>query len=241
MSDKFEMYRQLLSGGSTSDMSLFCNGHDDIIIIGGTREQTFNLPFSFKLIDKLIVVYVQDGNIILKKTEKDFTVADFDDSLIYLTLNETDTMKFKEGLIKIQMKVLLKNYEVGSKDTDKSILISNILYNNGVNTIDHNIMINSDAPLYALQANINSDEINLIDYFKLQCGSESVYKIKFIFDSSWDNYAKIAIFKDEYNHQINEPLADGDECIIPYIILQDPGNINVGIVGYYKLMKKLTT
>lgn len=55
MTDRFEMLKQILSYGSTSDTSIF-NMHfrgDNNIIIGSSCQQTFNLPFNNKIIKKL--------------------------------------------------------------------------------------------------------------------------------------------------------------------------------------------
>lgn len=225
MSDNFKMYKQLLSGGSTSDMSLFCNNKsDDLIIIGGTREQTFNLPFNYKLIDKLELLYNQDNTTVLRKNLNDLTVSKIDPSLVYFMLSEADTFLFKEGEIVVQLKARLK---------DGEIIVSDILHLNAINAIDNSLM--SGNQLIALRISVNdrdvvvnsyTDLISEISSNKLSC----TYKCKFLFDSSWDNFDKVVLFKDEYNHLVQMDIIN-DECYIPFVVLQNPGNIYVGISG----------
>ena len=233
MLDTFEIYKQLLTSGSTSDMSLFCNGSkEDIIIIGGTREQTFNLPFSFKLIKKIAVVYVQDDHIVIKKTNEDFIISDFDDTLLYFTLSELETILFKEGPIKVQMKILLE---------DGSILVSDVFHTKGVMSIDGGLFVDGYAPIIALQADVDSNDITLTEYSAISAGAENLFKIKFIFDSSWDIYTKIINFKDEYNNIVISALEADNTCYIPPEIIKRPGNIYVSINGGYENVQKVST
>lgn len=244
MLDTFEIYKQLLTGGSTSDMSLFCNGSEDVIIIGGTRQQTFKFPFSCKIIDKVMVVYVQDDHIIIKKTNEsnanDFEVSDFDDSLLYFTLKEPETMKFKEGPISVQLKVSLKDGTVNQSPLKKDILISKILHTKGVMPIDKGFFVNGSLPIPALQVNVNVNDIDLVELFRIPAGTNSVYVADFIFDSSWDIYEKSAIFKDEYNNNIEVDIID-NSCVIPDSIIENPGNIYVSIIGTLNDITRVTT
>ena len=236
MSDKFIVLRQLLSGGSTSDMSLFCDyTSDDLIIIGGTRQQTFNLPFSVKLIHKLHIVYTQDNRIILKKTLDDCEVADFDDTLLYFRLSEVETSNFIPGKAYCQLKVLLE---------DGSILVSAKLESEVVDTLDSRYFNENDTSLCALQINVNNQDTEVVQFFDISASSEDVYRCKFTFDSSWDQFDKFAVFKDEYNH--NSYLS-GDyvtitdnECKIPAEFIAQPGLLYVGVLGINKNIKKPT-
>ena len=179
MADNFKMYKQLLSGGSTSDMSLFCNNRsDDLIIIGGTREQTFNLPFDYRIIDKLELLYNQDGSTVLKKDLDDLTISKFDPSLVYFTLSEQDTFLFKEGKIVVQLKIRLK---------DGEIIVSDILHLNAIKSID-NSLITGDQ-LVALKISVNNRDVNVESYTDLVSEISSTklsttYKCKFVFDTS---------------------------------------------------------
>ena len=222
MSDNFNRLKMLLSGGATPDECLFCDGNDDnLIIIGGTRQQTFNLPFRYNLIKKLMIVYVQHDDIIIKKTLDDVTKSVFDDSLIYFTLTEKDTFKFEKGKVLSQMKVLL---------ADGSILVSDTFHAFCVPTIDGSYFANDDSTLCALEADVKSNTVRLTEMHDLYTGSDDYYTCKFDFDSTWTHFYKIALFKDSYNNVVAKYL-DKDECTIPSLITRYPGLINIGIVG----------
>lgn len=222
MSDNFERLKQLLSGGVTPDECLFCDGNDDdLLIIGGTRQQTFNLPFDYDMVKKLMIVYVQDDKIIIKKTLKDVTKSVFDKSLIYFTLNEVDTFKFNVGRILAQMKVLLD---------DGSILVSDMFHIKAVKTIDDTYFANDSDKLCALEADVTSNVVRLTEVHDLYTGSDDYYTCRFDFDSTWDRFYKIVLFKDSYNNVVAKYL-DKDECLIPSMITRYPGLINVGVIG----------
>jgi len=222
MSDNFDVLRQLLSGGATSDECLFCDGDDDdLLIIGGTRQQTFNLPFNYDLIKKLMIVYVQDDVVIIKKTLNDLIKSLFDESLIYCTLSEADTFKFKEGKVQAQMKVLLE---------DGSILVSERFNMKAVRTIDGEYFSNSDDELCALTADVKSNKIVLYEVNDLVTGSDDYYTCRFNFDSTWERFYKIVLFKDRYNNVVAKYL-DKDECTIPSNIIRYPGLLNIGVIG----------
>ena len=222
MSDNFDRLKMLLSGGVTPDECLFCDGNDDnLIIIGGTKQQTFNLPFNYNMIKRLMIVYVQDDDIIIKKTLDDLTRSVFDESLLYFTLKEVDTLKFKVGEIFSQMKVLL---------SDGSILVSDIFHINAVKTLDNTYFANDEAYLCALEADVKSNTVNLTEVHDIYTGSDDYYTCRFDFDSTWAQFYKIALFKDSYNNIVAKYI-DEDECLIPSLITRYPGPINVGIIG----------
>lgn len=222
MSDNFEALKQLLSGGATPDECLFCDGDDDdLMIIGGTRQQTFNLPFDYNLIKKLMIVYVQDDKIVIKKTMKDLIKSMFDESLIYCTLTEAETFKFKEGRIQSQMKVLLE---------DGSVLVSDIFHIKAVKTIDNEYFSTSSDELCVLTADVKSNKVKLFEIGDLVTGSDDYYTCRFNFDSTWDLFYKIVLFKDRYNNVVAKYL-DKDECIIPANIIRYPGLLNIGVIG----------
>lgn len=224
MSDNFERLKQLLSGGVTPDECLFCDGNDDnLLIIGGTKSQTFNLPFEYDYIKKLVIVYVQNDNIVLKKVLDDTYVSSFDDSLLYFTLSEKETYLFEKGPIQSQMKVELLN---------GSIIVSEIFNLFAVDTLDKAYFVDNELELYPIQVEVSRQNVKAKENSIVVAGSEELYKCKFEFDSSWDKFSKIAFFKDEYNHIIGS-LIDNKTCIIPVDVLGGPGRLYVGILGEY--------
>ena len=222
MSEQFKRLRQLLSCGATSDECLFYDCHDDLIIAGGNKLETFKLPIPVKYIYKLNLIYVQDKNIILKKTLDDLKVSEFDDSLLYFTLSENDTMKFNRGKAEAQLKVLLE---------DGTILISSRLKINVVESIDDMFFNVYDPNLDAIQATIKGQDISITQFTDIVANVNNIYKCNFIFDSTWDNLSKYALFKDEYNNSLYVELLD-DKCTLPKEVLSGPGNIYVGIIGF---------
>lgn len=224
MSDNFERLKQLLSGGVTPDECLFCDGNDDnLLIIGGTKSQTFNLPFEYDYIKKLVIVYVQNDNIVLKKVLDDTYVSSFDDSLLYFTLSEKETYLFEKGPIQSQMKVELLN---------GSIIVSDIFNLFAVDTLDKAYFVDDELELCPIQVEVSRQNVKAKENSIVVAGSEELYKCKFEFDSSWDKFSKIAFFKDEYNHIIGS-LIDNKTCIIPVDVLGGPGRLYVGVLGEY--------
>lgn len=224
MSDNFERLKQLLSGGVTPDECLFCDGNDDnLLIIGGTKSQTFNLPFEYDYIKKLVIVYVQNDNIVLKKVLDDTYVSSFDDSLLYFTLSEKETYLFEKGPIQSQMKVELLN---------GSIIVSEIFNLFAVDTLDKAYFVDDELELCPIHVEVSRQNVKAKENSIVVAGSEELYKCKFEFDSSWDKFSKIAFFKDEYNHIIGS-LIDNKTCIIPVDVLGGPGRLYVGVLGEY--------
>lgn len=224
MSDNFERLKQLLSGGVTPDECLFCDGNDDnLLIIGGTKSQTFNLPFEYDYIKKLVIVYVQNDNIVLKKVLDDTYVSSFDDSLLYFTLSEKETYLFEKGPIQSQMKVELLN---------GSIIVSEIFNLFAVDTLDKAYFVDDELESCPIQVEVSRQNVKAKENSIVVAGSEELYKCKFEFDSSWDKFSKIAFFKDEYNHIIGS-LIDNKTCIIPVDVLGGPGRLYVGVLGEY--------
>ena len=224
MSDNFERLKQLLSGGVTPDECLFCDGNgDNLLIIGGTKSKTLNLPFKYDYIKKLVIVYVQNDNIVLKKVLDDTYVSSFDDSLLYFTLSEKETYLFEKGPIQSQMKVELLN---------GSIIVSDIFNLFAVDTLDDAYFVDDELELYPIQVEVSRQNVKAKENSIVVAGSEELYKCKFEFDSSWDKFSKIAFFKDEYNHIIGS-LIDNKTCIIPVDVLGGPGRLYVGVLGEY--------
>lgn len=60
--------------------------------------------------------------------------------------------------------------------------------------------------------------------------SEKIYIVEFIFDQSWDGYAKTAVFK-AGSVELSVPLTD-DRCIIPAECLKQAGvSLHIGVSG----------
>lgn len=73
--------------------------------------------------------------------------------------------------------------------------------------------------------NINSKKYIISD-------SINYHKIKIEFDDSWDNYSKtINFYNTKTNKSINMLLNIENECIIPYEVLEDKGNLVICIKG----------
>ena len=231
MSEQFDRLRQLLSVGATQDECLFYDCNDNVIIIGGTRQQTFKMPLTKKGIKKLSIVYTQDGNIILNKTLDQFTESDFDSSLLYFTLSEEETSRFNEGDVEAQLKLLLE---------DDTILVSSILYIKAIRTLD-DMLFNTTKDYIAIQVTIKEQNVHVIQFKDIVANSKDVYKCKFIFDSSWDKFTKTINFKDENNNYItNINLDDDNCCVIPHQVISAPGNMYLGVVGKFEELVKPT-
>ena len=172
---------------------------------------------------KLVIVYVQNDNIVLKKVLDDTYVSSFDDSLLYFTLSEKETYLFEKGPIQSQMKVELRN---------GSIIVSDIFNLFAVDTLDKAYFVDDELELYPIQVEVSRQNVKAKENSIVVAGSEELYKCKFEFDSSWDKFSKIAFFKDEYNHIIGS-LIDNKTCIIPVDVLGGPGRLYVGILGEY--------
>ena len=77
---------------------------------GTTPTHTFTLPFDPSMIEKLRIVYVQMGQVVLTKTEEDIKITGND---VSVRLAESDTLKLKcKQNVDIQLKVLTKGGDV---------------------------------------------------------------------------------------------------------------------------------
>lgn len=237
MIDRFNMLKQILSYGSTSDTSIF-NMHfcgDNNIVIGSTCQQTFNLPFNHKIIKKLWISYVQDGKVVIRKELDNCDIACFDDTLLYFKLREDETCLFRKGEVEAQLKVLLKS---------EDIIVSDILHIRALTTIDDQAFAEDDSSILAIRANVVGRDISLESYCDIVAEISDnklnqAYVCKFIFDGTWAPYlSKTVLFKDEYNHLISVDLEEDDTCRIPFEVIQRPGRIYIGITGGTERYKK---
>jgi len=231
MSDnkQFERFKQLLSGGATSDECLFYECCDDTLDIGATNLQTFKMPLNVENIIKLSLSYVQNNKVILKKSLDDFSV--FNKSLLYFTITEEESLKFEGGKVAAQLKLLLK---------DGSILISSILKINAIEPLDRSFFNYNSESINALQANVNNQDIDVVQFIDVVANVNNMYNCAFIFDSSWDNFTKKAVFVDEYNHEVTVDIVD-NKCKLPNEVLSGPGDVHFGVTGINGNLKRSTT
>lgn len=72
-----------------------------------TPKHAFVLPFDYSEIQKLRIIYAQDDNIVLEKTEEDVT---FNANKIHFTLSQEETNLFDDKKpIELQVRVLTKS------------------------------------------------------------------------------------------------------------------------------------
>lgn len=235
--DKFASYKQLLRHGVLYDQCVFCyDNPDSFIVRGATKEHTFNLPFKYDLIDYLIITYTQENHKILtkefskEKSEIEFKVAEFDRSLVYYTLSEDETLKFKADIpVYVQLKAAFSD--------DHRIITSEIYEVEVIDQLNTDTIFNKDASQYALEIRIQNQDVEVNQFFDTVTLSNGLYKCKFYFDSTWDKFYKTAYFEDEYRHYVEvdiiETMDNHFECAIPDIVLEKPGHIHVGVAGVY--------
>ena len=75
---------------------------------GTTPTHTFTLPPEIRSADfeNIYITYSQNGEVVLEKTGSELNVSD---AGIQLTLSQEDTLKFKSGQVKIQLRARLKD------------------------------------------------------------------------------------------------------------------------------------
>lgn len=230
--NRFDALKSYLARGVTASHCLFCQNDPGLYIVRGTtKEQTINLPFSATRPTKLLITYIQNGHLVLEKSLEDVTIASIDDQLIYYTLSELETLKFKAGEAKVQIKVEFKNGTTTVSDTF-DLTISEPL--------DDRLMSTEDEIYYALECSTNNQKLDVAPYFELVNLSKQLYKCKFYFDSSWNKFDKRAIFKDEYEHTIYADIDESNECYLPDLILEKVGKIYVGLAGTTQSITKPT-
>ena len=227
--DRVSVFKQLLSRGVTETGCLFCNGDCDTLIIRGSKkEQSFNLPFPIDIPKYIRISYKQNGNLILEKTLNDVTISSFDNSLIYYSLSEQETLKFSAGdTVLVQLRAMLE---------DKHVITSETYYVDVIDVVDDRQMTSSDPEYWAIDAEINNQNIKVNQYYDLITYS-NIYKAKFLFDSTWDKFIKIARFKDDYNHFVNVNIEENNGeyyCKIPDLLLENPGWLHLEVTGILK-------
>lgn len=78
------------------------------MIRGSTPTHTFNCKLDPDLIHKVRILYSQNNNLILKKEDVDCIK---DGQTIIVKLTQEDTLKFKEGKVEIQLRILTSTGE----------------------------------------------------------------------------------------------------------------------------------
>lgn len=83
---------------------------------GTTPRNTFSLPFSTDIIERVKIIYAQNNQILMVKTNVD---CSFGDKVITVQLTQTDTLKFDhQSMVEIQVRILT---------VDGNALASNII------------------------------------------------------------------------------------------------------------------
>lgn len=70
-----------------------------------TPTHKFEIPFATSEIDKLILIYAQKYEIILKKEKEDVVFDEDNNKLIVVTLTQEETKLFKEDAVTIQLRI----------------------------------------------------------------------------------------------------------------------------------------
>ena len=83
-----------------------------------TKTHTFTVPYDTNLIEKIRVVYAQDGDIVFKKEKQDVTL---DGNVVTVKLSQEDTFKFSHKIpVEIQLRVLFKSGDAKNSDIIKT-------------------------------------------------------------------------------------------------------------------------
>lgn len=77
------------------------------MIVGTTPTHTFNIPFDVSNIAMVRVIYAQNNNVVLTKTNEDCVL---EDNTVSVTLTQEDTFLFDHTLpVEIQLRILTVN------------------------------------------------------------------------------------------------------------------------------------
>ena len=84
------------------------------MIRGTTPTHIYTLPFDVNLIDKLRIIYNQNGRTILTKSEEDCTLTE---NVATTRLTQKDTLAFATtALVEIQLRILTKSGDALASD-----------------------------------------------------------------------------------------------------------------------------
>jgi hypothetical protein len=98
------------------------------MIIGSTPTYTFSLPFTVDNIAEAKVIFSQ-GDVSVSKKFKDCGASG---NTLTVRLCQEDTLRFRCGLVEIQIKVLTPKEDV---------LVSDVMYDNAEKCIDKEVLV----------------------------------------------------------------------------------------------------
>lgn len=219
MNERFERLKSALLEGASVNSDCQCDD-STTIIRGMSQVQTFNLPFKSGIISQLLLIYKQNGFIILRKSLEDMTVSQSDSSLLFFEMSEQESLLFSESSETVaQMKILLKSGDM---------IMSDPLFL-AVET-PSNLSEFMKPDFIAFKAEAVGNILKIKEQVSLYTGASSMYKCRLLFDESWSDLALTITFKDEHSHVISVPVESS--CIeIPYKVLEKPGRVNVLVTG----------
>lgn len=197
-------YKKRLEGVYTDNSFAFF--HDGPIVRGSTQVHSFRIPNDITNIREVFVTYNQRETV--------YTSEVIDNKV---TLSEVDTFKFKANEeTTVQLKIA----------TETEYIVSPIFYIEVEKGLDE-LQKTYDDDFYAIDITVNKQSIRALSYLP-EAVNDTYLKCKFTFDSTWNGKQKIVYFKDEFNHLIKTSLSY-NWCLIPTIILSNPGIINIGV------------
>lgn len=197
-------YKKRLEGVCTDNSFAFF--HDGPIVRGSTQVHSFRIPNDITNIREVFVTYNQRETVYASEV--------IDNKI---TLSEADTFKFKANEeTAVQLKIT----------TETEYIVSPIFYIEVEKGLDE-LQKTYDDDFYTIDITVNKQSIRALPY-SLEAISDTSLKCKFTFDSTWNGKQKIVYFKDEFNHLIKTSLSY-NWCLIPTIILSNPGIINIGV------------
>lgn len=88
------------------------------MVRGTTPTHRFGLPVSASLISRLRLIYIQNNQIVLKKTESDMTV---EDDTWSVKLTQEETFLFAAGIAEVKFRGKTIGGDVLSNDPEKPI------------------------------------------------------------------------------------------------------------------------
>lgn len=100
------------------------------MIIGSTPTYTFTLPTAMEDVAEVKVTFAQ-GSVAVSKKLADCQMAE---NILTLKLSQEDTLSFCEGVVEIQIKVLI------SKGDDMNVLVSDPMYDQATRCLDEEVL-----------------------------------------------------------------------------------------------------
>ena len=100
------------------------------MIIGSTPTYTFTLPPLAVEVAEVKVTFAQGAVSVSKKLDECQMV----DNVLSLKLTQEDTLNFSEGVVEIQIKVLI------TEDDDSNVLVSEPMYDQATRCLDEEVL-----------------------------------------------------------------------------------------------------